>query len=231
MEKLKFNQSGFAMLEVSFVLVMVTLILGGVWKGQELINIAMVKDLESDFKNIPSFIYSYQDKYKAVPGDDLDVVNHVGGILAATPSGLRDNGVIDGNWNSTTVTDESFLFWQHVRLAGLTSGSTTITAPAYLPVNAAGGVIGVQGGTAIASNSPINGGLGQNHPIRGTYIMCSAGILGKYAKVLDLNLDDGNTATGSMMATPASGYTMGSAVATATAAIDDEAPYIVCMGI
>ncbi len=45
------------------------LLLGGVLKGQEkLINSAKVKNLAGDFKNIPVFIYGYQDKYKGAAG-------------------------------------------------------------------------------------------------------------------------------------------------------------------
>ena len=66
--------------------------------------------------------------------------------------------------------------------------------------------------------------------IHGTYIICSAGIPGKLAKQLDTTMDDGNTATGSMMATPTTGYSLGAA-ATANASIDDALTYTVCMGI
>ena len=230
MEILKRNQAGITLLELTIVLVIVGLLLGGVLTGQVLIDSAKIKNFETDFKNLQLFIYGYQDKYRAIPGDDLNVVAHVGGILATTPTGLQGNGVINGNWNSTISTDESFLFWQHIRLAGLVSGSTVITAPTYMPVNVAGGSIGVQGGTSIPANTPINGGPGQTNPIRGIYIICSAGILGKDIKIIDADLDDGNTATGSMMATPTFGYAIG-AIATTTTAINDEAPYTLCMGI
>ena len=224
------NQSGFTLLELSMVLIIVGLLFSGILKGQELIDLAKIKNFETDFKNFQLFIYAYQDKYRAIPGDDLNVVAHVDGILATSPTGLQGNGVIDGNWNSTTATDESFLFWQHVRLAGLTSGSTVITDPTYKPVNVAGGVIGVQGGTSIPANSPINGGPGQTNPIQGIYIICSARILGKFVKIIDTDLDDGNTATGSIMATPTTGYAIG-AIATATTGINDTTPYTLCMGI
>jgi len=61
--------------------------------------------------------------------------------------------------------------------------------------------------------------------MNGTYFICSAGIQGKYVKQLDTQLDDGNTATGSMMA----GTTLPTAIATAS--IVDATPYTVCMGI
>jgi prepilin-type N-terminal cleavage/methylation domain-containing protein len=221
------HQSGFTLIEIAIVLVIIGLLLGGILKGQELINSARVKNLATDFRNIPLFIYGYQDKFKALPGDDPAVVSHVAGTLATTP-GATGNGVIDGNWNSTTVTDEAFLFWQHVRLAGLAPGSTDTTAADYRPTNAAGGRIGIQSGTTTAGSAPIKDAAGV--AIRGAYVICSEGILGKFAKQLDTQMDDGNTATGSMFVTPTTGYAIG-ATATATTAIDDAASYTVCLGI
>src|SRR6267154_510019 len=104
---MKRSQSGFTLIEIAIVLVIIGLLLGGVLKGQELINSARVKNLATDFRNIPVFIYGYQDKFKALPGDDIAAVSHVG----ATASG-NGNGVIDGNWNSIIPADESYLFWQ-----------------------------------------------------------------------------------------------------------------------
>jgi prepilin-type N-terminal cleavage/methylation domain-containing protein len=226
---MKRNQSGFTLIEIAIVLVIIGLLIGGVLKGQELINSAKVKNLATDFKNIPVFIYGYQDKFKALPGDDAGVVAHVAGTLATTGA-TPGNGVIDGNWNSTTATHETYLFWQHVRLAGLAPGSTTTGAADYLPTNASGGTIGIQSGTSTPASSPLNGSAGPTNPIRGSYVICSTGILGKFVKQLDTTMDDGNTATGSMMAALGSSYDIG-AVAKANADIDDALTYTVCMGV
>jgi len=221
------KQTGFTLIEIAIVLVIIGLLLGGILKGQELINSAKVKNLATDFKNIPVFIYGYQDKFRALPGDDAGVATHVTGTLATTPAGKQGNGVIDGDWNSPTNTDESYLFWQHVRLAGLAPGSTT-PGSGYLPTNAAGGTIGIQSGTSTAASSPVTDK--DSKAIRGSYVICSTGILGKFVKQLDTQMDDGNTATGSMLATPTTGYKIGAA-ATETDKIDEAAPYTVCLGI
>ena len=230
---MKRAQSGFTLIEIAIVLVIIGLLLGGVLKGQQLIDSAKVKNLANDFRNIPVFIYGYQDKFKALPGDDAAVVAHLGATAtpATTPSGKQGNGVIDGYWNSITATDESVLFWQHVRLAGLAPGETTVNVAVgntYIPTNSAGGNIGIQSGTTVATSSPILDA--SSNAIRGAYVICSAGILGKFVKQLDTTMDDGNTATGSMMATLTTGYVIG-APATPTASIDEAATYTVCMGI
>ncbi len=203
------RQSGFTLIEIAIVLVIIGLLLGGILKGQELINSARVKNLATDFRNVPVFIYGYQDKFRALPGDDPAAIEHV----TATNNGDGD-GVIEGAWDSGTaaIPTEAFLFWQHVRLAGLAPGPTDLAATDYRPRNAVGGAIGVQ------STAPFTG-------IGGTYFICSGGILGSYAKQLDIQLDDGNTETGSLMV----GTTLPTAIATGT--IVDASPYTVCMGI
>ncbi|MGB9494948.1 MAG: prepilin-type N-terminal cleavage/methylation domain-containing protein [Azonexus sp.] len=223
---MKNSQSGFTLVEIAIVLVIIGLLLGGVLKGQELINSAKVKNFATDFRNIPLFIYGYQDKYRALPGDDRVAATHVtGATTATTPSGSQGNGVIDGNWNTTTLTDESMLFWQHVRLAGLASGSTIVAADStYWPVNADGGRIGIESGSA----NYIQNTDGVTY-LQGAYILCSQGILGKFAKQLDITMDDGNTQTGSMRVLDLS-HTRGSK-GLPTASVQDASSYIVCMGV
>jgi prepilin-type N-terminal cleavage/methylation domain-containing protein len=58
---MKSRQAGFTLVEIAIVLVIIGLLLGGVLKGQELINSAKVKNFATDFRNIPLFIYGYQD--------------------------------------------------------------------------------------------------------------------------------------------------------------------------
>jgi prepilin-type N-terminal cleavage/methylation domain-containing protein len=219
----KAKQSGFTLIEIAIVLVIIGLLLGGVLKGQELINSAKVKNLATDFRNIPLYFYGYQDRFKALPGDDARVAtNLTNATLATTPSSKIGNGVIDGDWDSTTNTDESRLFWQHVRLAGLAAGSTDPTDTNYTPRNSDGGVIGVQ------SNVGFTTITGPTTAMSGSYIICSDGILGSYVKQLDTTLDDRETSTGSLRAI-VSGASGG--VAVASTAIVDASAYTVCMGV
>lgn len=226
---MRHHQRGFTLIEIAIVLVIIGLLLGGVLKGQELINSAKVKNFAQDFRNIPLFIYGYQDKYKAIPGDDAAVdVRVTGATKATTPStSTVGNGVINGFWNSTTSTDESYLFWQHVRLAGLAAGPTSTGDSTYIPKNAEGGIIGIESGLSgyIGATTGTPSILGMT----GSYVICSSSILGKFAKQLDITMDDGNTQTGSMR-TVASNHTRGDP-ALATTAVADDNSFIVCMSM
>jgi len=212
---MKKTQTGFTLIELAIVLVIIGLLLGGVLKGQELINSAKVKNMANDFRNVPVYIYGYQDKFKALPGDDGAAENHV----TSVDSGDGD-GKIEGAWNSSTVTVESAKFWEHIRLAGLAPGSTVITGATstsgFFPTNADGGRIGVTSELPIAS-------------LPGAYFMCSAGILGKYAKQLDLTLDDGTANGGSLRATTGTTFAVGTPETAATSWVDSDS-YTVCMG-
>ena len=215
---MKSQQSGFTLVEIAIVLVIIGLLLGGILKGQELINSAKVKNLANDFRVIPTYIYAYQDKFKALPGDDPAGQTHLPGG-AASDNG-NGNSVIDGAWNSATNTDETYMFWRHVRLANLAAGSTVLGATDYQQRNAVGGIIGV---SSLATGQPQVSGMS------GSYQVCSKGILGKFAKQLDIQMDDGNTATGAMRTADDAAALGTAATAQSATYPDDSTTYTVCM--
>ncbi len=212
------RQTGFTLVEIAVVLVIVGLLLGGVLKGQELIDSAKVKNLAQDFRTTPTLLYAYQDKYRALPGDDRIARNHLCADAGACTTNGDGNGAIDGNWNDAAAS-EAFLFWQHVRLANLASGTTDTDDPGYLPRNAAGGRLGIQ-----------RGGSGAPLGLAGSYVMCADGITGKLVRQLDIAIDDGNPAAGSMRA--ATTDTDGALVPIASAnPLVDADSHTVCVGL
>ena len=64
------KQKGFTLVEIAIVLVIVGLLIGGVLKGQEMITNAKLKRIESDNAGLQAAIFSYQDRYLQLPGDD-----------------------------------------------------------------------------------------------------------------------------------------------------------------
>jgi prepilin-type N-terminal cleavage/methylation domain-containing protein len=218
---MKSNQSGFTLIEIAIVLVIIGLLLGGVLKGQELINSAKVKNLATDFRNIPVYVYGYQDKYRSLPGDDIQPASHVGTTgTVCTPAADNKcrtaNGIIDGEWDASGSDDESSLFWQHIRLGGFAAGPTDATA-LLQPTNAVGGLIGVT-----------NSALAPTSGVTGSFVVCSGGILGKFAKQLDTTMDDGNTAAGSMQV---QAMNLNPARANSLSTLNDDTTYLVCMGV
>lgn len=211
---MKVRQQGFTLVEIAVVLVIIGLLLGGILKGQELINSAKVKNVIGDFRNTATYIYAYQDRFRALPGDDAGVANRLTGAVRATTGGTSGNGRIDGAWNSTTTTDETVLFWQHVRLANLASGDSRnpaaegVVIADWLPRNAFSGRIGV------TSTSPVSGW-------GGSFFVCQENLAGSFARQVDIAMDDGLPNTGTVRL-------LSGGAAVAPADLNDATAYTVC---
>ncbi|MBP8213929.1 MAG: prepilin-type N-terminal cleavage/methylation domain-containing protein [Propionivibrio sp.] len=174
------QQSGFTLVEIAIVLVIIGLLLGGVLKGQELITQAKIKNVANDLNGMTAAIYGYQDRYKRLPGDDPGATRWP--LIAAPGDG---NNVVDDNYASTTSTDESRLFWAELRLAGFIAGATdTLDNATAQPINATGGIVGAQ-----------SGGLG----LAGL-IVCTGSLPAKIAQAIDSQFDDSNATTGNVRA-------------------------------
>jgi prepilin-type N-terminal cleavage/methylation domain-containing protein len=220
---MKHQQSGFTLVEIAIVLVIIGLLLGGVLKGQELINSAKAKSYAQDFRTIQSALYGFQDRFKGIPGDLVSASTKISGGATNATTTNAGNGQINGVWDTVTNADESCLAFQHMRLAGFlagnTSGDCTSGASGYYQTNADGGRVG------ISSAVPITG-------MTGSYFICSAGVLGKIAKQLDTQLDDGSPDTGSFRVTAQnlSPPTATATAAIATGSVADATSYTVCLG-
>jgi len=66
------RQQGFTLVEIAIVLVIIGLLLGGILKGQEMITQAKIKNSIADFSGISAAYHGYQDRYRAIPGDDAN---------------------------------------------------------------------------------------------------------------------------------------------------------------
>jgi prepilin-type N-terminal cleavage/methylation domain-containing protein len=176
------KQKGFTLVEIAIVLVIVGLLIGGVLKGQEMITNAKLKRIESDNAGIAAAMFSYQDRYLQLPGDDsaansrfdVDVPNGDGGGIIGGSS---------GDWAASSAGETTYI-WQHLRAAGLVAGGAS---DGTRPSNAYGGKIGVQDGFSdIAGHVTV---FGQ--------------IEGPIAKILEARLDDGSPAGGRLQGHPA----------------------------
>ena len=138
------RQSGFTLVEIAIVLVIIGLLIGGVLKGREMITNAKIKRVENDFAGISAAMYTYQDRYGVLPGDDPSASTRFSGDWRAADDG-NGNGNIGGAWDSANNADESRLIWKHLRGAGLIGGPVDTTDAAYeQPRNSFGGNVGIE---------------------------------------------------------------------------------------
>jgi prepilin-type N-terminal cleavage/methylation domain-containing protein len=185
---------GFTLVEIAIVLVIIGLLLGGILKGQEMITQAKIKNVIADFSGISAAYHGYQDRYRKVPGDDpcaggTVTVGNCGTVTGRwTGASSGDgNGVVAGKYNSTDATDESRLWWDHLRRAGFVSGVGDLQ-----PFNALTGQIGVQTGNSTNTGSALGGFSG--------LIICSANLPDKIAIAADTQMDDGVPNSGNVRA-------------------------------
>src|SRR3979490_1432002 len=123
----KSTEAGFTLVEIAIVLVIIGLLLGGVLKGQEMIAQAKIKNVINDFNGVTVAITSYQDRYRAIPGDDQNAAARWAAQGPATATPPQGDGKINGAYNANDTGGsnsapssgaESNLFWQHLRIAG-----------------------------------------------------------------------------------------------------------------
>jgi prepilin-type N-terminal cleavage/methylation domain-containing protein len=114
------SKSGFTLIELAIVLVIIGLLLGAILKGQEMIKNAKIKRIKSDIDSIVAATYSYQDRYNYLPGDDPTDRS------GAPPVGLNAANCGGGNGNGLfSDTTEETCFWQELAGAGFISGDPT----------------------------------------------------------------------------------------------------------
>jgi prepilin-type N-terminal cleavage/methylation domain-containing protein len=171
------RQKGFTLVEIAIVLVIVGLLIGGVLKGQEMITNAKLKRIESDNAGIAAAMFSYQDRYLQLPGDDSDADTR---FTMFNGQSLTINGNSDGSINGLwlgVVNSESSNFWKHLRASGLVPGGGN---DATQPSNAYGGNIGIRDGSLLLSG----------------HVTIFGSLEGPIAKILETRLDDGDPTTG-----------------------------------
>jgi prepilin-type N-terminal cleavage/methylation domain-containing protein len=134
------ERKGFTLVELAIVLVVIGLILGAIMTGQQLIQNAKYKRLVNDLQGLSAAVYTYYDRYKAYPGDDLKAVDRWGSTYSNIQNGDGD-GLIEGSPASTINTYESVQIWRHLRAAGIVPGSPNESAVTR-PSNPYGGRYG-----------------------------------------------------------------------------------------
>ncbi len=169
------DEKGFTLVEIAIVLVIIGLLIGGVLKGQSLIQNAKVKRVAKSGDELRAAFYTFYDKYGVYPGDE-NVTNIPPGDVGTDGDG---SGQISGA--------EAPLVFSDLALANIISGNFDGTA-ATLPHHAFGDIYQVYW---------TNPGNGYGHYIRYDYLPPNV------AQEIDTKYDDGVYNTGSIRANAA----------------------------
>lgn len=199
----KNKQSGFTLIEIAIVLVIIGLLLGGVLKGQELINTARVRALNNSVDGITAAWFSFQDRYRAYPGDYSKAV-----VNLPDPSGIAGSIVKNGDGNGRVGNkagaydaQESANVWVQLQAAGYITATfdgnvTGLAADTYncsvdtCPDNGFGAGMNLNFGTQILGATATTAAAHE--------LMTGLGIPVEVLAELDRKVDDGEPTTGSM---------------------------------
>jgi len=188
------KQQGFTLIEIAIVLLIIGLLLGGIMKGQSMINSARVRAIANDLVGIEAAWVSFQDRYRSLPGDYAKASTHI------------VEGAVDGDSNARVDSAaESGAVWQHLAGAGFISGNydgapvASLTdgscAETTCPGNPYSGFYKISNtSNALDQDNPLHElATGGNIPVAVMY-------------ELDLKIDDGVPGTGRLRSFEAADY-------------------------
>jgi len=128
------RQTGFTLIEIAIVMVIIGLLLGGVLKGQELFNSARIRNLISQQDGVKAAYFGFLDRFRYPAGDYSMAMTNIAG----TTTNGNGNGQIQSVLGSGTV-DEHIAVWEHLSRAGFISSAYAYAAvpetPASVPTN------------------------------------------------------------------------------------------------
>lgn len=211
---------GYSLVELAIALVVIGLILGGILKGQELIENARLKAVLSQVNEIQLAYTSFRDKFDALPGDFKDA------SLRIDPSLLNGdgNGSIEGAGLSKG--SEALSFWAHLSAAHLypdpgippTSGTAQFGQGA--PSSKIGGGFTVETDPAGTDLKGLWLALGAAQGVHGNGALLTP----EQAYTLDKKGDDGNPLHGRIQAREGAGIPKGKCIKNGTYNTDTKEP-------
>jgi len=154
-----YKNHGFTLIELSIVLVIIGLIVGGVLVGQDLIRSAEVRAQVTQIEKYNQAVNTFRGKFGYLPGDMLNTAAtqfgfNVGTVCNGTQAKRDGNGLIEG-WGGTEPLvqggQETALFWQDLSFVNLIDGTFPNSG---IPVATCTGVNVTLSGSAIGAYFP-----------------------------------------------------------------------------
>lgn len=167
-------KSGFTLIEMSIVLVIIGLIVGGILTGQDLIKAAEQRATIAQIDKYKTAVNTFEAKFNGIPGDLNETQASNFGLFAMStattiggPGAGDGNGLIEGGAaNTTALNGEVVAFFRHLSDAGLIDGSYAATVTTTGTITTSGTL-----GAAITSGSGIDLLLPAAKMRRGNYII------------------------------------------------------------
>ena len=172
---------GFTLVEIAIVLVIIGLLLGGILKGQELINNAKVRAIADRHNSLKVAWFAFVDRYAALPGDYAQANVYLTGAAA-------------GNGDALITELEAPLVFQHLTVAGFLRCAQCTETATTAKVSGSNALINNYGGVmSIWHDSnyyAVRGGL----PDKAPTLMIHTGprIPSNIIAEVDRKVDDGN---------------------------------------
>jgi len=128
---------GFTLIELSIVLVIIGLIVGGVLVGRDLIKAAEVRGTIAQLEKYQTAMNNFILKYNAVPGDMTPATAQSLGLFtfqngAAGTAGYGDNNGLIENSGPGRCVNEGNVFWRHLSETNMVDGQFGMTGNAAL---------------------------------------------------------------------------------------------------
>lgn len=124
------TERAFTLVELSIVLVILGLLVGGVLTGQSLIRASELRAIATEKDKFTTAFNAFRDKYFALPGDMKDAYKFWGSDCGTDTADYNDgcNGNGDGfifayAESNSAILLENLKAWEHLARAGLIEGS------------------------------------------------------------------------------------------------------------